>query len=106
MRDNKAADWEISGPRSDAENDVRLRLDEGGRSGRRNRRRCLLHLGLEFAAHLGRGLCKDAVMNGEEREFETVADAGLVVDRSQVVLDHLLGGFEPKCDFAILAALD
>ena len=82
-----------------------LRLGESGRAGCRHRRRGL-HLGLEFAAHLRRGLCENAVMDGEEREFETIANAGLVVDRTQVVLDNLLRCFEPQRDFAILAALD
>ena len=45
-------------------------------------------------------------MNREEREFETIADAGLVVDGAQVVFDDLLGGLEAQRDFAILAALD
>ena len=46
-----------------------------------------------------------AVVDGEERQLEPVADAGLVVDGAQVVLDDLLGGLEAEGDLAVLAAL-
>ena len=37
-----------------------------------------------------------AVVNGEQRQFEAIADAGLVVDGAQIILDHLLGGLEAR----------
>jgi hypothetical protein len=43
-------------------------------------------------------------MNGEESEFETVGDAGLVVDGAEVVLDDLLLGAELVGDVLVLAA--
>src|SRR5580700_8346113 len=45
-------------------------------------------------------------MDGEEREFETIADAGLVVDGAQVIFDDLLSGLEAHGDLAIFATLD
>ena len=60
-------------------------------------------LGFELAAHLGGGLRQDAVVDGEEGQLQAVADAGLVVDRAQVVLDDLLGGLEAGGDLAVFA---
>lgn len=47
-----------------------------------------------------------AVMNGEEGEFETVGDAGFVVDAAQVIFDDLFGGAEAHRDFLVFAALN
>ena len=37
------------------------------------------------------GFVQDAVVNGEQRQFETVRHPDLVVHIAQVILDHLLG---------------
>ena len=64
-----------------------------------------LGFGFHFVAHFGGGAGQHAVMDGEQRQLEAVAHAGLVVDRAQVVLDHLLGGFEALRNLAVLASL-
>ncbi len=43
-------------------------------------------------------------MNGEESEFETIGDAGLVINGAEVVFDDLLLGAELIGDVLILAA--
>lgn len=58
----------------------------------------------DFACVAG-GFCENAVVDGEECEFEAVGDAGLVVDRAQVVFDDLLLGAEVGCDLFVFAAL-
>ena len=52
------------------------------------------------------GLGQDAVVDGEQRQFQAIGDAGLVVDAAQVILDDLLGGAEADGDLLVLAALD
>ena len=44
-------------------------------------------------------------MNREQRQFQPVAHAGLVVNRPQIILDHLFGGLEPLRNLAVLASL-
>ena len=83
----------------------KLQLRRQSRRSGLHRSGCL-HLLLEFAAHFGGSLRQHAVVDGEQRQLQTVADAGLVVNRAQIVLDHLLGRLEAQRDLAILAALD
>ncbi len=49
-------------------------------------------LHLEEISGLGGSLGQDAVVNGEEGQFQAVRHAGLVVDGAQIVFDDLLFG--------------
>jgi len=60
---------------------------------------------LDEVAGLCGGFGQDAVVDGEEGEFEAVGDAGLVVDSAQVVFDDLLLGAELAGDLLVFAAL-
>src|ERR1700675_2698352 len=53
----------------------------------------------------GRGFVQDAVMNGEQRQFQPVRHTDLVVDVAQLVLDHLLGRTQLGGDFLVLVSL-
>src|SRR5258708_8712280 len=56
----------------------------------------------------GGGCCfvQDAVVNGEQRQFQPVRHTNLVVDVAQVVLDHLLGRAQLGGDFLVLVPLN
>jgi len=45
------------------------------------------------------------MVNREQGEFQPVRHADLVIDVAQVVLDHLFGGFQLKCNFLVALAL-
>src|SRR5262249_38123492 len=49
---------------------------------------------------------QDAVVNCEQRKFQSVGNSDLVVHIAQVVLDHLLGGAELRRDLFVLIPLD
>src|SRR5437763_10213263 len=48
---------------------------------------------------------QDAMVDGEQRQFQAVRDADLVIHVAQVILDDLLGGAELGGDFFVLVSL-
>jgi len=45
-----------------------------------------LLFGFQLVSHIGGSLGQDAVVDGEQGQFQPVADAGLVVDGAEIVL--------------------
>jgi hypothetical protein len=50
-------------------------------------------------------ILEQAVVHAVEREFESIADAQLIVDFAKVVLDNLLGGTDFLSDVLVAQAL-
>src|SRR3954452_20902522 len=62
-------------------------------------------LGSSARSCSGSGFVQDPVVDGEERQFQTVGDADLVVHVAQVIFYNLLGGSQLRRDFFVLVAL-
>src|SRR5580765_7661578 len=54
----------------------------------------------------GGGFVQDAVVDGEQCQFQPVGNADLVVDVAEVVLDDLFGRTKLSGDFLVLITLD
>src|SRR5437016_3928164 len=68
-------------------------------------RRCL-SLWSGGSGSCGGGFVQNPMMDGEQRQFQPVRNADLVIDVAQVILDHLLGGSQLRCDLFVLVALN
>jgi len=52
------------------------------------------------------GLVQNAVVDGEERQFQPVGDTDFVIHVAQIILDDLLGRSQLRRDFFVLVALN